>query len=96
MRGIRLTQAVCQPVCIAPLYLCPRICVGDCQITCLSPCTQCEENGTLMVEQNLRVRVPVIIGANARLGCARFICVKGGIPDYGYHQSFALPPDRRL
>lgn len=94
MRGIRLTQTVCQPVCIAPLYICPQVCVEDCHIACQAPCVRCGDGDSLTVEQTFTVRVPVTVGADARLGCARFICVKGGFHHDGTNA--ALPANRGL
>lgn len=96
MRGVRLTQAVCQPVCLAPLYLCPQVHVEGCRVACQPPCVRCGEEGPMMVEQTFTVRVPITIGADAALGCARFFCVKGGTLEYENRKNAALPPQRGL
>lgn len=84
LRGCRLLRSQYQPVCVAPLYIMPRVCAGACLISHSPPCVVSVDECGAVVEQTFTVRVPLEVGADAALGQTRLFCVNKGEERNGY------------
>lgn len=79
LRGCcRLLCTRYQPVFVAPVWLCPKVCLGDCAVSCFPPRVVSCDGCACAIEQTVTLRVPVCVGADASLGPAQIFRLQEG------------------